>query len=123
LWLPICRVESDADHRKQCFQWRAAPGELIVMRALLSAVPFSYEHVMEMMAEQGVEVDASWIWRWVQAYAPELNKRCPPHVKPVNKSYRVNATYIKVKGSDRYRGLYSLVLLCYKKTISSRIVL
>jgi transposase-like protein len=30
-------------------------------------------------------VDASCIWRWVQAYAPELHKRCRPHLKPSNK--------------------------------------
>jgi len=37
--------------------------------------PLSYLHVTELVAERGVEVDASCIWRWVQAYAPELNKR------------------------------------------------
>ena len=41
-------------------------------------------------------------WRWVQAYAPELNKRCRPHLKPTNKSYRIDETYIKVKGEDKY---------------------
>ncbi len=35
-------------------------------------------------------------------YAPELNKRCRPHLKPVNKSYRIDETYIKVKGEDSY---------------------
>src|SRR4030088_2434094 len=54
------------------------------------------------MAERGVEVDASWIWRWVQTYAPELNKRCRPYLKPVNKSYRIDETYIKVKSQDKY---------------------
>jgi IS6 family transposase len=49
-----------------------------------------------------VEVDASCIWRWVQAYAPELNKRCRLHLKPTNKSYRIDETYIKVKGEDKY---------------------
>jgi IS6 family transposase len=47
-------------------------------------------------------VDASCIWRWVQAYAAELNKRCRPHLKPTNKSYRVDETYIKVKGQEKY---------------------
>jgi len=47
------------------------------------------------LAEHGVEVDPSCIWRWVQAYAPELNKRCRPHLKPTNKSYRTDETYIK----------------------------
>jgi hypothetical protein len=49
-----------------------------------------------------VEVDASCIWRWVQAYAPELNKRCRPYLKPVNKSYRIDETCIKVKVEDKY---------------------
>jgi transposase-like protein len=62
----------------------------------------SYQHVAELVAERGVEVDASCIWRWVQAYAPQLNKRCRPYLKPVNKSYRIDETYIKVKGEDKY---------------------
>jgi transposase, IS6 family len=40
--------------------------------------PLSYQHVTELVAERGVEVDASCIWRWTQAYAPELNKRRRP---------------------------------------------
>ena len=39
----------------------------------LSAV-VSHEHVTELVAERGVEVDASCIWRWVRAYAAELSK-------------------------------------------------
>ena len=49
-----------------------------------------------------MEVDASCIWRRVQAYAPELNRRCRPFLKPTNKSFRVDETYIKVKGQDKY---------------------
>ena len=64
--------------------------------------PLSYEHVAELLGERGLEVDASCIWRWVQAYAPEINKRCRPHLKPVNKSYRIDETCVKVKGKDRY---------------------
>jgi transposase-like protein len=58
--------------------------------------------VAELVAERGIGVDASCIWRWVQAYAPELNKRCRSHLKPTNKSYRIDETYIKVKGEDKY---------------------
>jgi transposase-like protein len=85
------------------FKGRQRPGELIILcvRWYLR-YPLSYEHVAELMAERGVEVDASCIWRWVQAYAPELNKRCRPYLKPVNKSYRIDETYIKVKGEDKY---------------------
>ena len=49
-----------------------------------------------------IAVDASCIWRWVQAYAPELNKRCRQHLKSTNQSYRVDETYIKVKGEDKF---------------------
>jgi transposase-like protein len=45
----------------------------------------------------------------VQAYAPELNKRCRAHLKPTHKSYRIDETYIKVKGEDRY--LYRVLAL------------
>src|SRR5437667_9106051 len=85
------------------FKGRQYPGEVIVLcvRWYLR-YPLSYEHVTELVAERGVEVDASCIWRWVQAYAPELNKRCRPHLKPTNKSYRIDETYIKVKGEDKY---------------------
>ena len=85
------------------FKGRQHPGQLIILcvRWYLR-YPLSYEHVAELMAARGVEVDASCIWRWVQAYAPELKKRCRPHLKPIGKSYRIDETYIKVKGADRY---------------------
>src|SRR3954451_20159729 len=72
------------------------------MRPFVPSIPAIVEHVAELVAERGVEVDASCIWRWVQAYAPELNKRCRRYLKPVNKSYRIDETYIKVKGVDKY---------------------
>jgi transposase-like protein len=85
------------------FKWRHYPGEVILLcvRWYLR-YPLSYEHVSELLAERGVTVDASCIWRWVQTYAPELNKRSRPHLKPTNKSYRTDETYIKVKGEDKY---------------------
>jgi IS6 family transposase len=85
------------------FKGRHFPGEVIVqcVRWYLR-YPLAYEHVSELLAERGVEVHPSCIWRWVQAYAPELNKRCRPHLKRTNKSYRTDETYIKVKGKDQY---------------------
>jgi transposase-like protein len=85
------------------FKGRQFPGEVIVLcvRWYLR-YPLAYEHVAELLAERGLEVDPSCIWRWVQAYAPELNKRCRVHLKPTNKSYRTDETYIKVKGEDKY---------------------
>ena len=85
------------------FKGRHFPGEVILLcvRWYLR-YPLAYEHVAELLLERGVAVDASCIWRWVQAYAPELNKRCRLHLKSTNKSYRTDETYIKVKGRDRY---------------------
>ncbi len=85
------------------FKWRHYPGEVILhcVRWYLR-YPISYLHMSEMMMERGLEIDPSCIWRWVQQYGPELEKRCRPHLKPTNKSYRVDETYIKVKGKDRY---------------------
>jgi len=61
------------------FKGRQHPGELIILCVrLYLRYPPSCKHVTELMAERGVEVDASCIWRWVQTYAPELNKRCLP---------------------------------------------
>src|SRR5215469_4928887 len=79
------------------------PSEIILLcvRWYLS-YPLAYEHVAEMMGERGVPVDASCIWRWVQAYAPELDKRCRPYLKPTHKSYRTDENYINVKGQDKY---------------------
>src|SRR5258708_1556685 len=76
------------------FKGRHYPGDVIVLcvRWYLR-YPLAYAHVSGILAERGVEVDASCIWRWVQAYAPELNKRCRPHLKPTNKSYRIDETY------------------------------
>jgi transposase-like protein len=75
------------------FKGRQYPGEVIVfVRALVPPYPLSCEHVTELVAERGVEMDASCIWRWVRTYAPELNKRCRPHLKPTNKSYRIDET-------------------------------
>ena len=85
------------------FKGRHYPGEVI-----LAAVrwylryPLAYLHVSELLAERGLFVDASCVWRWVQAYGPELNKRCRPHLKTTNKSYRIDETYVKVAGKDRY---------------------
>jgi hypothetical protein len=48
--------------------------------------------------ERGLKIDHTTIWRWVQRYAPELEERTRPHLKPTNKSWRVDETYVRVKG-------------------------
>jgi transposase-like protein len=57
----------------------------------------SYPDLEEIMAQRGLSVDRSTIYRWVQKYAPELEKRSKPHLKATNDSWRTDETYIKIK--------------------------
>ena len=55
-----------------------------------------------MMAERGVEVDPTTIMRWVHQYSPEIEKKVRKYLRPTNDSWRVDETYIKVKGKWKY---------------------
>ena len=59
--------------------------------------PISYRDLECMLADRGVRVDHTTLFRWIQAYAPELEKRIRPHLRPTNGSWRVDETYIRVK--------------------------
>ena len=54
------------------------------------------------MRERGLDVDHSTVFRWVQRYAPEINKRIRQHLKMSGASYRVDETYIKVGKTCKY---------------------
>src|SRR3712207_2420434 len=56
---------------------------------------------------RGVEVAHTTLFRWVQTYAPEIDKRIRPHLRPSDGSWRVDETYIRVKG--RWMYLYRAV--------------
>ncbi len=47
-------------------------------------------------------VDHTTVYQWVQAYALELDQRCRPHLRSTNDSWRVDETYIKIKGEWKY---------------------
>ncbi len=80
------------------FKWRHFQSDIILLcvRWYLGYA-LSYRDLEEMMLERGLQVDHTTIYRWVQSYAPELEKRCRPHLKPTTDSWRVDETYIKVK--------------------------
>ncbi len=54
------------------------------------------------MRERGLSVDHVTVWRWVQRYAPEINKRIRPHLKMTGTSYRIDETYVKVGRKWKY---------------------
>jgi transposase-like protein len=64
--------------------------------------PISYRDLELMLADRGASVDHSTICRWVLAYAPELQKRIRPQLRLSNGSWRVDETYIRVKGRWAY---------------------
>ena len=55
-----------------------------------------------MMTERGIQVDHTTIMRWVHQYFPEIEKKIRRYLRPTNDSWRVDETYIKVKGKWKY---------------------
>ena len=88
---------------QQPFKWRHFQAEIILLCVRWYVrYSLSYRDLEEMMLERGLQVDHTTIYRWVQHYAQELERRCRPHVKPTTDSWRVDETYIKIKGSWMY---------------------
>ena len=89
--------------RPALFKWRHFEPEIIVcaVRWYLR-FSLSYRDVEELLMERALRADHTTIWRWVQRYAPELNRRCRRELKPTNGSWRVDETYICQSGSWRY---------------------
>ncbi len=66
------------------------------------AYPISYRQLEEMMADRGVSVDHSTLNRWVLKYAPEIEKQFRARQRPVGTSWRLDETYVRVKGAWKY---------------------
>jgi hypothetical protein len=92
------------------FKWRQFEPEVILMAVgWYLHFSLSYRDVEELLAERGLLVDHVTVWRWVQRYAPEIQCRLRLRLRPTNDSWRVDETYIRVKGKwvYLYRGAFS----------------
>src|SRR5882724_8548034 len=79
------------------------PQDIILMGARrYVAYPLSMRPVEELMRERGVHVDHSTINRWVIKYSPQLEEAFHRRKRPVWRSWRMDETYIRVKGDWRY---------------------
>src|SRR5215475_5320252 len=79
------------------------PQDIILMSVRwYVAYPLSTRHVEELMLERGVQVDHSTINRWVVKYSPLLEAVFHCRKRPVWISWRMDETYMKVKGEWRY---------------------
>jgi len=89
--------------KKNPFKGRQFTAEIILwaVRWYLQ-FSISYLDLERMFADRGIQVDHTTLFRWIQAYAPELDKRIRPHLRMTNGSWRVDETYIRVKGEWVY---------------------
>ena len=67
-----------------------------------AAYALSYRNLEEMMDERGVSVDHSTVNRWAIRFLPLLEKIFRKHKLPVGGSWRMDETYIKVRGQWKY---------------------
>ncbi len=86
------------------FKWKHYQGEIILgCVRWYCKYGISYRDLEEMMLERGVEVDHTTLYRWIQQYAPEIEKRLRYYWKPaMGRNWRVDETYVKVKGKWTY---------------------
>jgi transposase-like protein len=92
----------------QSFKGRQFTAEVILWAVRWYLMfPVSYRDLELMLADRGVGIAHTTIFRWVQTYAPEVEKRIRPHLRLSNGSWRVDETYVRVKG--RWTYLYRAV--------------
>lgn len=85
------------------FKWKHFAGEIILLNVRwYLKYSLSFRNLKEMMEERGVIVDHTTIMRWIHQYSPEIEKKVRGHLRPTNNSWRVDETYIKVKGEWKY---------------------
>ena len=87
------------------FKFRHFQGEIILWAVRwYCRYGISYRDLEEMLEERGIDVDHTTIYRWVQTYAPEMEKRLRWHWRKAcwSGSWKVDETYIKVKGKWVY---------------------
>ena len=66
------------------------------------AFKLSSRDLVQMMAERGILLAHTTILRWVQRYVPDFEKRWQAYARPAVDSWRVDETYLKIKGQWVY---------------------
>src|SRR5713226_1363608 len=62
----------------------------------------SLRDVEELMAERGLSVDHTTVWRWTQTYAPEVQRRLRGQVKPKGSTWHMDETFVRIAGRWMY---------------------
>ncbi|MED4134112.1 IS6 family transposase [Priestia megaterium] len=89
--------------KEKLFKWKHYQPDLILLTVRwYLRYNLSFRDVVEMMEERGLSIAHTTVMRWVHQYGPELDKRVRRHLKPTNDSWRIDETYVKVKGQWVY---------------------
>ncbi|ANS52249.1 hypothetical protein BT246_69580 (plasmid) [Bacillus thuringiensis] len=89
--------------KENMFKWTHYQPDIILLTVCwYLRYNLSFRNLVEMMEERGFSLAHTTIMRWVHQYGPELDKRIRHHLKQTNDSWRVDETYIKVKGQWTY---------------------
>ncbi|HHK5537233.1 TPA: IS6 family transposase [Bacillus mobilis] len=89
--------------KENMFKWKHYQPDIILLTIRwYLRYNLSFRDLVEMMEERGLSLAHTTIMRWVHQYGPELKKRIRNHLKPTNDSWRVDETYLKIKGKNMY---------------------
>ena len=89
--------------KENLFKWKHyQPNIILLTVSWYLRYNLSFRDLVEMMEERGLFLAHTIIMRWVHQYGPEFDKRIRRHLKQTNNSWRVDETYIKVKGQWMY---------------------
>jgi IS6 family transposase len=85
------------------FKWKHYHSDIIMLcvRWYLKYL-LSYRNLEEMLAERGLSVAHTTIMRWVIQYSPVLDQRVRKYLHKTNDSWRLDETYLKIKGINHY---------------------
>ncbi|PFB91714.1 IS6 family transposase, partial [Bacillus cereus] len=89
--------------KENVFKWKHYQPDIILLTVRwYLRYNLSFRDLVEMLEERGLSISHTTIMRWVHQYGSELDKRIRRHLKQTNDSWRVDETYIKVKGQWMY---------------------
>ncbi len=85
------------------FKWKHYQPDIILLTVRwYLRYSLSFRGLVELMEERGLSMAHTTIMRWVHQYGPELDERVRRHLKSTNDSWRVDETYVKIKGQWMY---------------------
>ncbi|AXY11233.1 IS6 family transposase (plasmid) [Bacillus thuringiensis LM1212] len=89
--------------KENMFKWKHYQPDIILLTIRwYLRYNLSFRDLVEMMEERGLSLAHTTIMRWVHQYGPDLKKRIRKRLKPTNDSWRVDETYLKIKGKKMY---------------------